>query len=91
MPKYMTVVYAINDDDAFEPTRRAIIDKLKKLGDQPFAVTAVSLDNEMVRIHWMEQAAENIDDIYELRDTINNIISHADIDNVSSLDELRSP
>lgn len=88
MPKYLTVVYTINDDDAFEPTRKSIFEQLQKSDGKPFAATAVSLDHEMQRVHWMEQAAENISDGYELRAMIETIAGHTDIASVSTLDEL---
>jgi hypothetical protein len=79
----------INDDDAFEPTRKAIFEQLKKSDGLPFAATAVSLDHEMQRVHWMEQAAEYISDGYELREVLDTIAGHVDIASVSTLDELR--
>jgi hypothetical protein len=89
MSHYLTVVYTINDAKAFEPTRKKIFEDFHDSGGRPVAATAVSLDHEMQRMHWIEQAAGSIDDYYDLREMIDYIVSHPDIGNVSDLDELR--
>jgi hypothetical protein len=89
MPHYLTVGYTVNDAKAFEPTRKKIFEDLHDSEGRPFAATAVSLDHEMQRVHWMKQAASNIDDYYDLREMIDHIVSHPDIGNVSDLDDLR--
>lgn len=89
MLRYITVVYTINDSDAFEPTRKAIFDQFKDSDGLPFAATAVSNDHEIQRVYWMEQAVENIHDSYDLKKTIDAIVGHTNIGDVKSLNELR--
>jgi len=89
MPKHLTVVYTINDPEAFEPTRRKIFEDFGDSDGKAFAATAVSLDHEMQRVHWMEQAAVTIEDHYALHEMIDHIAGHPDIGNVSNLKELQ--
>ena len=95
MPKYLTVVYTIHDEEAFEPTRKAILDQFRRVPSSPdgalnlpFAVTAFSMDHELRRVHWMEQAVEHIRDGYKLRDTLESISGHVNIGEVRSLKDL---
>lgn len=88
MTKYLTVVYTINDSNAFESTRQAIFDSFKQASDLPFAVTAISLDHEMQRIELIERALEEIDDFYDLRDTIDEIIAHPSIADIKNINDI---
>ena len=89
MSRYLTVVYTINDTDAFEPTRKMIQDQFKPSENEPFAITAMSVDHEIRRMELIEQAAEECDDIHELREMIETITGHLKIGDVHSLEELR--
>lgn len=88
MPEYITVVYEVNDKDAFKPTLDQIRDQFL-IGDQstpaPFGVVAMSLDHEMRRADLMEEAAAA--GRYEL---IEELASRADVGNLPSLDALET-
>ena len=90
MARHLTVVYTINDDAAFEQERARIFELLKhsaqEIENAPYTVTAISNDHEIQRTHWMEQAAENLDDDF-LPEVIESIAGHPSITSVESLDE----
>lgn len=86
MPAYITVVYEVNDKQAFQPTLDQIRGQFL-LGDQstpaPFGVVAMSLDHEMRRADLMEEAAES-----GQPELIELLASHTDIGNLPGLDAL---
>lgn len=86
MPKYITVVYKVNDTQAFQPTLNQIRDQFL-VGDQstpaPFGVVAMSLDHEMRRAELMEEAAES-----GQPELIELLASHSDIGNLLGLEAL---
>lgn len=83
MPKFLTVVYTIHDVTAFEEERNRLMDKFKESENEPWAITAMSIDHEMNRLHWVEEAL-NANDMA----AVDAAISHIDIGNIKSLDEL---
>ena len=89
MNRYLTVVYTINDTEAFEPTREMIQEQFKPSANEPFAITAMSVDHEIRRLELIEQAAEECDDIHELREMIETIAGHLKIGDVKNLEQLR--
>ena len=89
MKRYLTVVYTINDTEAFKPTRKMIQEQFKPSENEPFAITAMSADHEIRRMELIEQAAEECDDIYELREMIEAIAGHPKIGDVKNLEQLR--
>lgn len=81
--EFLTVVYTINDPAAFEETRKSIIDSMSTPEGKPFAVTSLSCDHEMHRLHLIEQALDerNIN-------AADKAISQRNIGNIKDLDEL---
>ena len=88
MPKYkekhLTVVYTVNDNDAFDDEFDSVMNKFKTSEGEQWAITAVSMGHEMNRIHWIEEALD-ANDINAAR----NAISHARPDTINSLEELQ--
>ena len=84
MKKYLTVVYTINDDEAFAPERARLLASIQRSTGLPWAITAMSLDDEMHRGHLMVTAAQG-----GQASLISVIAKHQDIGNVNSLAELK--
>ncbi|GGY79642.1 hypothetical protein GCM10011613_25680 [Cellvibrio zantedeschiae] len=59
------------------------MDLFAELGEKPWSVTAVSLDNEIRRLELVEQAISKSD-----VEIIPAILEHNDVGNVSDIDEL---
>lgn len=89
METHITVVYTIRDNDAFESIRKKIFEDFADDKDAPYAVTAVSLDHEIQRMHWVEQATTEVDDFFDLKDILDAIAGHPNIASIESLDDLR--
>lgn len=83
MPRYLTVVYTIHDEKEFEAEKAAINDKFKSSEGEPWAITAMSLDHEIQRVHLIEEALDR--DEYRKADMA---IGHVDIGNIKSLEQL---
>ncbi|MES2090342.1 MAG: hypothetical protein V4532_10245 [Pseudomonadota bacterium] len=85
MKKYLTVVYTINDADAFESERARLMASMQRSDGLPWAITAMSLDDEMHRGYLMGAAAQS-----GQAELISVIARHTDIGNVNSLAELKT-
>jgi hypothetical protein len=83
MPKFLTLVYTIHDEEAFRKEKDSINEKFKSSKGEPWAITAMSADHEIQRVHWIEEAL-NSDDIH----AANEAIGRVNIGDVNSLDEL---
>ncbi len=83
MPRHLTVVYTINDDDSFTEERDRLMTFFQESKGKPWAITAISIDHEINRLHWVEEALSAND-----MDAVDAAIGHIDIGNVQSLDEL---
>lgn len=59
------------------------MDRFAELGNKPWGITAVSLDNEIRRLELIEEAVEDEDLIM-----VNTILAHDDIGSVRELTEL---
>ncbi len=77
MPEHLTVVYTINDPEAFAEERQKLKDNFMPSKGKPWSISAMSLDHEINRIYFIEEAIENNDE-----DLIPAILSHANIGNV---------
>ncbi len=85
MPKFITVVYTINDEAKFKEERDRLFDDFKSSEGKAWSITAISDDHEIRRLEWVEQALEAKD-----MDAVDAAISHIDIGNVNSLEDLSS-
>jgi hypothetical protein len=83
MAMHLTVVYTIHDNDAFDEERKRLQSYFKSSDGEPWAITAMSLDHEMQRLHWIESALDEGD-----MDAIDAAISHINIGAVKSLNDL---
>ncbi len=82
--RHLTVVYTINDKDAFQPELQRIMENNKPSDGEPWALTAWSRDHEITRMEFIEQALDEND-----IDLARDIISMIDIGDFKSLDEIR--
>ena len=85
MKKYLTVVYTINDDEAFAPERARLQASVQRSTGLPWAITAMSFDDEMHRAHLMATAAQG-----DQAALIKVIAKHQDIGNINTLADLTS-
>jgi len=82
-PIHFTIVYTVNDEDSFKEERQKIMDNMKSSNGEPWAITAMSLDHELQRLHLIEEALNERD-----FDVIESILYEMDIGNINSLDEM---
>ena len=82
-PKHMTVVYTINDAEAFEEERQRMMKLFQPSKDKPWAITAISVDDEIHRVDLLTEAVNNND--IEMADVV---LGHLDIGNVKQLSDL---
>jgi hypothetical protein len=61
MPRYLTVVFEINDEKVFKNEVPDLHGKMFGEKGDPWRITAMSLDDEMTRLDLLEQAS-SIDD-----------------------------
>lgn len=82
--KHLTVVYSIQDGDAFMSEHQRIMELFyHDMGDKPWGITAVSLDHEIRRIELIEEAI-NMSDM----DLVYELLEHTDVGNLQTLQEL---
>jgi len=86
MPKYLTVVYTINDETEFASVRAEIMARFGECTGRAYAVTAISADNEVRRVELMEEAAARYP--LDAGDVIEQIASHPDVGSVAGLDAI---
>jgi len=84
MPKYLTVVYTINNQAAFEDERKALMEKFTASKGNPWAITAMSADHELHRLGLIEEAIEQ-----RSLDKIEEILADPDVGKYKTLDDLR--
>ncbi len=86
-PLHLTVVYTIHDEQSFAEECERIISLFKESLDgvaaKAWCITALSNDHEIHRQELLEVAIDRGDLI-----TAANVLAHADIGNISSLDNL---
>ncbi len=66
MTKFMTVVIAINDEDAFTSKRKEIFDSWRDFdldNSSPFGVCAISECNELARLEHINQGIDSLHDL----------------------------
>ena len=85
---YMTCVYTISDQEAFEPEKKRIFEHFQKLGGRPWAITAISMGDEIHRLRLAEEAHNNNRD--DLLDNIFSIVDPSKINSISELDDFTS-
>lgn len=87
MANYLTVVYTINDEKAFQETLRKLLWNFDAAGlgnGKPFAITAMSDDDEIKRIELIQEAFVPGEPL----SLITKIIEHPCIGDIDSIDEL---
>jgi hypothetical protein len=84
MPKYLTVVYTINDESAFTNEREKLMSNFKKSEGEPWAITAMSIDHELDRLSFIEEAVAEND-----MDAIKHILEAQGVGDYENLEELR--
>ncbi len=83
MPRFLTVVYTINDDEKFSKERADIMKKFQESNGKPWAITAMSLDHEIGRLSLIEEAAARGG--VEALELIEGIIAHPKIGQFETL------
>jgi hypothetical protein len=73
--RYVTVVFAINDDEEFKPQWEQFHSKMMMPATAPWSVTAMSMGDEMTRIELLESAISELDDKDEIKRVCENILS----------------
>lgn len=77
MSRYVTVVYAIEDEGVFRPVLQGIQKQIAEFdvnNRSPLSICAVSLNDEIQRLEMIEEAF-NDSDLECVRDTIQDILS----------------
>lgn len=70
MPRYVTVVFEINDEEAFKAEMPGLAEKMNLNEGAPWRVTGMALDDELTRQDLMEEANEHPDGQQAIRDII---------------------
>lgn len=83
--KHLTVVYTINDENAFEQERQRILGLTSLSAGKPFAITSWSLDHEINRTTLIQEAIDNRD-----FDAAEQIVSAVGVGNYESVEEFVS-
>jgi hypothetical protein len=86
MTKHITVVYTVEDDESFRVKFDEIMDSMKKFDPEnpgPWGVSAVSRDNEFMRIEKIEQALMS----FENDDLVDKIKQYLEESPVMPLEE----
>jgi hypothetical protein len=81
MTKHITVVYTVEDDESFRDKFDEIIDSMNKFDPAnpgPWGVSAVSRDNEFLRLEKIEQALTKFDN-EEMIDKINQYLGESPV------------
>lgn len=84
MTQHLTVVYTIHDQEAFQAEHYRLKQKFMESEGKPWAITAMSLDHEMQRLHWVEEALHQDD-----KEAALAALSHPNITEVECLTELQ--
>jgi len=73
--RYLTVVFAINDEDSFKDEQSKFHKKMLDEKQDSWGVSAMSLGDEMTKLELMEQAVNECDDKYHIQEVCGNILS----------------
>jgi hypothetical protein len=73
--RYVTVVFAVNDEDEFKPLWDQFVDKMLGSISEPWAVSAMSMGDEMTRVELLGSAVSELSDLYEIKQVVENISS----------------
>lgn len=84
MSRQLTVVYTINNEDAFSDHKKIITDHFMESKDKPWAVTAQSMGDEMHRLYLIEEAHNN--NRHDLLDEIFGLLDPQIFDSLEDLD-----
>ena len=77
MARYLTVVFKINDEDSFKEQGENLRTKMQVSEEEPWCVSAMSLDDEITRLDLIEQSLLLDDSQY----VIGDIFDSTDIGN----------
>lgn len=88
-PRYVTIVYMVNDPSQFlvENERLNSYFYPDPTG-KPWAITAMSMDNEIRRLELIEEAVNDYHADPELPELLDDILSHPRIGSVATVDDL---
>ncbi len=78
MPRHLTVVYTIEDESSFSEEQDRIMTSLREFDPASppgWGVSAVSSDNEMLRLERIEQAVASSDGVDDIVDNISDLLS----------------
>jgi hypothetical protein len=84
MPTHLTVVYTINDENAFAAERERLLSLFKGSKGEQWAITAMSKDHEMRRVDLIQDAVDE-----DAMDLIEDILGACEIGNSTTLDDIR--
>lgn len=73
--RYVTVVFAVNDEDEFKPLWEKFRQKMSEENTGTWSVTAMSMGDEMTRIELLESAVSELSDVHEIKQVVENISS----------------
>lgn len=82
MTEYLTIVYTINDQEAFKEIRKALIGSMAASDGKPFSITACSCDHEITRIELIEEAMDA-----RKTDLLDDIVSCRNIGDFKNINE----
>ena len=78
-PRYLTVVFAINDEDEFKDTKDMLYKKMLEDPKSDWYVSAMSLSDEVSRLEKIESIINNGTDLYEVQTDVNDIFSKIEV------------
>ena len=73
--RYLTVVFAVNDEEAFKPLYKQFHDKMIVEKDEPWSVSGMAHGDEMTKIELLESAVSELEDKYEIKQVVERISS----------------
>ena len=73
--RYVTVVFAVNDEEEFKPLWKQLHDKMLLPATAPWSVSAMAMGDEMTKVELLETAVSDLDDKYEIKRVCENISS----------------
>ena len=86
MTEFYTVVYTIHDAKSFEKERQRIMESFKSSEGEPWAITAVSTDHEIMRCEFMYEAA----DTHRDPELVTEVWASPDVGNKDSLADFQN-
>lgn len=73
--RYLTVVFAIDDEKEFKPMQDKFHSKMLAPNNEPWRVSSMSLGDEMTKVELLENAVNNLEDKYEIKEVCHQISS----------------